>query len=258
MRIHCPSSCWLISCFFSAAHLLSMPIEIHNQHSSKVNWKVKSRTRHYPTSQTQPAAPSASATPPALDTHTVSPVAGTIPDGTYVHPALDSSITQLHPPSCCLSLHTVSANQQQWLNTSATGLQLQYTAYQFGSHGMAMDTSSAPEDGEKQEKQYCVTDLFYLECSMRTGSRGKAWNVSLELYGPKSDYSTEQNVIRAAWSYFHVKCHTNNKSTQTIQGITDITSNSKFRAAKYKRTSGQTPQGLQIVQAIQIIQLAEY
>ncbi|KAG1822535.1 uncharacterized protein BJ212DRAFT_810483 [Suillus subaureus] len=44
MRIHYPSDCWLISCFFSAAHLLNMPMEVHN---SKANHKVKPRVRYH-------------------------------------------------------------------------------------------------------------------------------------------------------------------------------------------------------------------
>ncbi|KAG1898132.1 uncharacterized protein F5891DRAFT_488502 [Suillus fuscotomentosus] len=37
MRIHYPSDCWVISCFFSAAHLLNTSMEMYNQRSSKIN-----------------------------------------------------------------------------------------------------------------------------------------------------------------------------------------------------------------------------
>ncbi|KAG1838039.1 WD40-repeat-containing domain protein [Suillus subalutaceus] len=45
-HIHYPSVCWLILCFFSAVHLLNMPMPMHNQHSSKANHNVKSSSRH--------------------------------------------------------------------------------------------------------------------------------------------------------------------------------------------------------------------
>ncbi|KAG2030381.1 hypothetical protein BDR03DRAFT_974678 [Suillus americanus] len=48
IRIHCPSDCWLISCFFSVAHLINTPMPIHSQHSSsKANRKAESRSRRH-------------------------------------------------------------------------------------------------------------------------------------------------------------------------------------------------------------------
>ncbi|KAG2089014.1 hypothetical protein BD769DRAFT_1527569 [Suillus cothurnatus] len=50
IRIHYPSDCWLISCFFSAAHLLNTSLLMYNQrsNSSRVNRKAKPRLgRHH-------------------------------------------------------------------------------------------------------------------------------------------------------------------------------------------------------------------